>query len=256
MRAYSRHAPDPSTPPLPRRRRLVRWSLRAVAAVLAVGLLGAAALAVLWPLTPSVGDAERRIAARLHPFGASDPAALPRPDRVGAAVIATENSRFYRDHGIDVLGAARAAIGFLQGAADPGGATLEQQLAKNLYTPTSSGPMTKLEQVELAVKLDAAYPKTQILEMYLSAVYFGHGYYGLPAAARGYFGVAPNALTWAQASLLAGLVQAPTAYDPYVHPDLAKQRQRHVLDRLVATGTLSPSQADAAFAAPWGLRRS
>ncbi len=89
--------------------------------------------------------------------------------------------------------------------------------------------------------------------MYLSEVYFGHGFYGLPAAARGYFGVAPAALSWAQASLLAGLLQAPSAYDPYRHGDLAKKRQRHVLDRLVATGTLTVPAADATYAARHGL---
>jgi len=91
--------------------------------------------------------------------------------------------------------------------------------------------------------------------MYLSAVYFGHGFYGLPAAARGYFATAPADLSWAQASMLAGLVQAPSAYDPYAHLDLARRRQRHVLDQLVATGTLTASQADTAFAAPLGLTR-
>jgi membrane peptidoglycan carboxypeptidase len=103
-------------------------------------------------------------------------------------------------------------------------------------------------------KLEARYSKQQILEMYLAAVYFGHGFYGLPAAARGYFEVAPSRLSWAQASLLAGLVQAPTAYDPYTHLDLARSRQRHVLDRLVATRVLTSGEADAAFAAPLGLR--
>ena len=112
----------------------------------------------------------------------------------------------------------------------------------------------KVEQIELSFKLEAQYSKPQILEMYLAEVYFGHGFYGLPAAARGLFGVAPADLSWAQASLLAGLVQAPSAYDPYRHQDLAKQRQRHVLERLVATHTLSQAQADAAYADPLGLR--
>lgn len=238
--------------PVPRRG---RWVRRLLAGAVALALLVGGGIAVLWPLTPSVADAEQRIAARLHTHGAADPHALPVPDRVGEAIIATEDSRFYSHHGVDVLGVVRAAIGTIQGSADPGGATLEQQLAKNLYTPGATGPAPKVEQVELALKLDQQYRKQQILEMYLSVVYFGHGHYGLPAAARGYFAVAPNSLTWAQASLLAGLVQAPSAYDPYAHPQLAKKRQRHVLDRLVATHVLTPQQADAAYAAPWGLLR-
>lgn len=218
-----------------------------------MALLAVAGVAALWPLTPSVADAEQRVASRLAHHGATDPRTLPAPDRVGEAVIATENSRFFRDDGIDVLGVVRAALGFVRGSSDAGGATLEQQLAKNLYPSSVGGPVAKVEQAELALKLDQRFTKRQILEMYLSAVYFGHGFYGLPAAARGYFGVAPSELTWAQASLLAGLVQAPSAYDPYAHPGLAKQRQRHVLDRLVATHVLSRQEADSVFAAPWGL---
>jgi len=172
---------------------------------------------------------------------------------VGVAVVATEDSRFLSHHGLDMVGVLRAAWTTLQGSQrDAGGATLDQQLAKNLYTADTLS--AKVEQIELSFKLEAQYSKPQILEMYLAEVYFGHGFYGLPAAARGLFGVAPADLSWAQASLLAGLVQAPSAYDPYRHQDLAKQRQRHVLERLVATHTLSQAQADAAYADPLGLR--
>jgi membrane peptidoglycan carboxypeptidase len=146
-------------------------------------------------------------------------------------------------------------LGPLRGGGDPGGATLDQQLAKVLYTPTGSGLPAKLEQVELALKLDAKYSKAQILEMYLNAVYFGHGYYGLPAASRGYFGRSPAALNWPQASLLAGLVQAPSAYDPLRHLDLARARQAHVLDRLTHTNVLTPTQAASAERAPLDLRQ-
>ena len=90
--------------------------------------------------------------------------------------------------------------------------------------------------------------------MYLGGVYYGHGFYGLADAARGYFGTAPERLTWGPASMLAGLVQAPSAYDPYAHLDLAKQRQRHVIDRLVATHVLTAAQGDAAFAETLTLR--
>ncbi len=81
----------------------------------------------------------------------------------------------------------------------------------------------------------------------------GHGRYGLADASRGYFGLAPGELSWAQASLMAGVVQAPTAYDPLAHLNLAKQRQRYVLDRLVETGVFSQVQPDAAFAVPLRL---
>lgn len=234
----------------PRRGRWRTWVIVVLFALIA----GPAGLvAVLWPLTPSVADAEQRITSRLAQHQAHDPHALPQPDKVGAAIVATEDSRFYAHHGLDVVGVARAAVTAVSGSGqDAGGATLDQQLAKNLYA--AGGLTAKAEQLELAFKLEANYTKPQILEMYLSTVYFGHGFYGLPAASRGYFGDAPADLSWAQASLLAGLVQAPSAYDPYRHRDLAKSRQRHVLDRLVADHVLRGEQADAASHAQLDLR--
>ena len=90
--------------------------------------------------------------------------------------------------------------------------------------------------------------------MYLNTVYYGHGYWGYTAAARGYFGTTPTALSWEQAAMLAGLPEAPSAYDPLVHYALAKQRQSHVLDRLVVNHYLTAAQARAAYAERLGLR--
>ena len=123
-----------------------------------------------------------------------------------------------------------------------GGATIELQLAKMLYAPgTSLG--SELRQVGVAFRLDLHFSKQRILALYLDAAYFGDGAYGVVAAASHYFGLAPSQLSWAQASLLAGLVQAPSEYDPHGHFTLARQRQSHVLARLVATHQLTSSQA-------------
>ena len=212
-----------------------------------------AAVAAMWPVTPGVGNAEQLVRARLAAEHAVELAALPSPDRVGQALIATEDSRFYATPGIDPISAARAAVAMLRGSGDTGAATLEQQLAKNLYVARDTGISTKAQEAELAVKLDVQYSKDEVLRLYLAEVYFGHGFYGLPAAAQGYFGVEPAALSWAQASLLAGLVLAPSEFDPLHDFAAARARERHVLNRLVATHVLSSAQADAAFAAPLGL---
>ena len=90
--------------------------------------------------------------------------------------------------------------------------------------------------------------------MYLNAIYYGNGYWGDVAAARGYFGKDPGALDWAQAAMLAGLPQAPSAYDPLEHYSLAKLRQRHVLAQLVVNKAITEAQADAAYRQPLGLR--
>ncbi len=212
-----------------------------------------AAVAAMWPVTPGVGNAEQLVRARLGAEHAVELAALPSPDRVGQALIATEDSRFYATPGIDPISAARAAVAMLRGSGDTGAATLEQQLAKNLYVARDTGISTKAQEAELSVKLDIQYSKDEVLRLYLAEVYFGHGFYGLPAAAQGYFGVEPAALSWAQASMLAGLVLAPSEFDPLHDFAAARARERHVLNRLVATHVLSPAQADAAFAAPLGL---
>jgi len=132
---------------------------------------------------------------------------------------------------------------------------LEQQLAKNLYFPQDDGLVSKMQEAaELALKLDALYSKNDVLRMYLADVYFGHGLYRLPAAGCGPRLVAPARLSWSQATLLAGLVQAPSEYDALRYLSAGQQRQRHVLDRLVYIHVLSAAQSDAACAAPLGLR--
>ncbi|HEY8823076.1 MAG TPA: transglycosylase domain-containing protein [Dermatophilaceae bacterium] len=231
-----------------------RWLRRAgwaVAVLVGVAILGVAAL---WPLTPSVAGAAQLVRTHLSGLHSSELVVLPQPDRVGQALIATEDSRFWQTPGIDPVSTLRAGLATVTGNIDTGAATLEQQLAKNLYYPQNDGVLSKVKEAELSLKLDTHYSKNDILRLYLADVYFGHGFYGLPAAAYGYFGVSPAQLSWARASMLAGLVQAPSAYDPIDHLSTGRLRQRHVLNRLVATKVLSRAQGDAAFAAPLGLR--
>jgi membrane peptidoglycan carboxypeptidase len=232
-----------------RRRRGLRRLAGVVAALVVVGAL---LLAAGWVLTPSVSDADDRVAAHLAAHSATALTGAV-PAKVAAALIATEDSRFASTPGVDPLGLVREPLGVVTGR-DEGGATLEQQLAKNLYEGGSGSLVAKAEEVVLALKLDRTWTKAQILRMYLDDGYYGSGFYGLTAAAQGYFGVGPEQLTWAQASLLAGLFQAPSAYDPFVHPDAARARQAHVLDRLVTTGSLTRAAADAIAREDWGLR--
>src|SRR4051794_32350007 len=208
-------------------------------------------LGVGWAVTPSVGDAQQRVSAELSANGGS-PLQGAVPADLAAAVIATEDTRFEHHLGIDPIGAARGAWGALTGT-DEGGSTLDQQLAKNLYAGGRQTTKDRAQSVVLALKLDASWSKADVLRMYLDDGYYGHGFYGLTAASEGYFGAQPADLTWAQASLLAGLFQAPSAYDPFRHPDAAAARQEHVLDRLVDVGTLTGAQAQEIAAADWAL---
>jgi len=234
----------------PRRRR--RWLARTVTVVLGLVLLAALGLGALMLVTPSVGDAHARAQAldRQHHAAYPGPAV---PARFAAALVATEDHRFYSEPGIDVFAIARLIEGRLTGRPDQGGATLYQQLAKMLYTSGRSGVTVEAEQVALGIKLYVAYPRSQILRMYADVAYFGNDYYGLRQASCGYFGVKPAGLSWPQATMLAGLVQAPTAYDPITHFSAARARQAHVLSRLVATGQLSQAEADSAYRQPLSL---
>jgi penicillin-binding protein 1A len=225
------------------------------AAILAVTVLALGAAAAVYLSTlPGVGDAEARVRAILAAHGGA-PGAMPPPARLGRAVVAVEDENFYSNVGVDIAdGAGRAAVALLQQGGDPGGSTIGQQVAKALY-PHDGGLGGTLEEIGLAVKLSLSYSKDRILNMYLNSVYYGNGYWGDVAAAHGYFGASPRRLSWGQASLLAGLPQAPSAYDPVRHPRLARGRQLHVLDQLVDNGDISLGQAAAASREPWRLRR-
>ena len=248
------HRPGPVAPVAPATPWWRRAARRLLRSALALVVLAVAVLTVLWQLTPDVGDARDRVDDRLAAAGAP-PLAGPLPERLSAAVLATEDSRFLSHPGVDARGVVRAAKGLVTGV-DLGGSTLDQQLAKNVYEDGENGPLERVSAVVLALKLDREWTKDEVLRMYLDDGYFGHGFTGATAASQGYFGVSPDQLTWAQASLLAGLLQAPTAYDPVLHPELAAQRQAHVLDRLVAVGDLTPAQAEDVADAPWALTAS
>lgn len=200
-------------------------------------------------LTPPATQAPAKVAAILAAH--SDPSDRGVvPAKVAAALLATEDSRYESDWAIDPQGTLRALWGFVTRNPNEGGATIEVQLAKMLWTPRRSDPEALVEQVAMAIKLDHDYTKQQILAMYLDAAYFGDGAYGITAAAEHYFGVSPGQLSWGQASLLAGLVQAPTSYDPHGHLSAALARRSHVLARMVATGVLTRAQAAAVAAEP------
>jgi membrane peptidoglycan carboxypeptidase len=239
------------TPTATARRRWPRTLIRrAAGAFVALMVLGAVAFGGVLVVTPSANSARSlaRAQAMAHHVAYPGPAV---PRRFSAALVATEDHRFYSEPlGIDPFAVARVSWSYLSGNGDQGGATIYQQLAKMLYTPGRSGASVELEQVALAVKLDLTYSKQQILQMYSDVVYFGNGYYGIEAASCGYFGVLPGRMSWAQAALLAGLVLAPTADDPLRHPARARGRELHVIGRLVATGKLTLRQANEALSVP------
>lgn len=230
-----------------------RWLRIVEIVLLAIVVFLIAAAFIAYRAAPSVDDAEKRAKLILiHHVGRD--AGLPVPSRVAAATVAIEDRRFY-DHGaLDVRGLGRALWSTIAGGGrDPGGSTITQQLAKVAYG--GSGGAGKLRDIALAFKLERRYSKQQILELYLNSVYYGHGAYGIDAASRTYFGKPPALLDWAEASLLAGLLQAPSAFDPVHDFARARVRQRVVLRALVETDRLTPGAARTAYDELRSLRR-
>lgn len=241
QRRYQADQADPR-----QKRRRGRWLGRVLRAV--AGLLVALVVAagIIMTATPSVGTAWSIARAQATSHHSVFPG--PRvPHKFSAALIATEDHRFGSEPGVDPYAIARVLLAGVIGGGDQGGATLYQQLAKVLYTPGKSGIPTEIEQIALAIKLKYTFSDAQVLHMYSAIVYFGNGFYGLAAASCGYFGRTPGKLSWPQAAVLAGLVQAPSAYDPLEFPRLARDREQHVIARLIATGVLTTRQATAAL---------
>jgi penicillin-binding protein 1A len=166
------------------------------------------------------------------------------PQSLRDAVIATEDRRFYHHWGVDPIGIARAiAQNYRRGRIVEGGSTITQQLTKVLFLTPDKSLERKMKEVVLALELERRYSKDRILEMYLNQVYFGHGAYGVEAAARTYFGKSVSELTVREAALIAGLPRAPTTYSPFEHGDLAKKRREVVLRRMVEYGALPETDA-------------
>jgi penicillin-binding protein 1A len=207
---------------------------------------------MLFTLTPSAGRATAlaREQAAAHHIAYPGP---PVPQYFAEALVATEDHRFYTDPGVDPLALGRVVVNWVFGRKDQGGSTIDQQLAKNLFTPGRGGVAREIEQVVMAVKLNKTFSRSEILRLYAEIAYYGHGYYGLEAASCGYFGRHPARLTLVQAAMLAGAVNAPTYDDPLAYPAQARARLTHVIDRMAAVGYLTKAQQAAALRAPLEL---
>ncbi|MDU4696539.1 MAG: PBP1A family penicillin-binding protein [Paenibacillus sp.] len=166
------------------------------------------------------------------------------------ATLATEDRQFYNHFGFDMKGMARAVLvnikemGTVQGAS-----TLTQQLARNLYLSHERTWSRKIKEAMYTAQLEMKYSKDDILRMYLNEIYYGHGAYGIEAAAQMYFGKPAKDLSLAESAMLAGVPKGPTYYSPFNHMKNAKDRQRTVLSAMVTTGEITQQEADQAYEA-------
>lgn len=171
------------------------------------------------------------------------------PDYVPNAIIAIEDRRFYSHHGIDPWGLARAMLTNLRGGRmSQGGSTLTQQLAKNLFLSPERTLNRKLQEAVLAVWLETKFSKDEILQLYMNRVYFGGGANGIDKASRAFYNKGPEELTIMEAATLAGLLKAPSSYNPAKNPEEARQRATLVLQKMVEEGYISEADRQEALA--------
>ena len=161
------------------------------------------------------------------------------------AVISVEDHRFYNHNGIDLIAIARATINDIkEWDFVEGGSTITQQLAKNIYFTQEKKITRKIAEVFMAFDIEKNYEKDEILELYLNTSYYGDGYYTIKDACKGYFDKELNKMTDYECILLAGIPNAPSIYTPTKNPELAKQRQKQVMNKMIEYNYLTQEEAD------------
>jgi len=170
------------------------------------------------------------------------------PPRLIQAVIAVEDSRFYRHEGLDPIRIAKALfVDLISLEMREGASTITQQLARSLFLTQEKSLTRKAKEILLALKIEGVLSKDEILEMYLNQIYFGHGAYGVQAAAKTYFSKDAADLTLAEMAFVAGLPKAPSNYSPYFYPERAKGRQGVVLRRMLDEGFVAEPEFRQAY---------
>ncbi len=273
MGLFKRKAPPPPPPP-PRKRGMSFATKLALFGPIYAGIVGGAGLGLVLVWCSAVYPDPMSLRGEDHPpvvrILARDGSVLAErgggddyvpldllPRHAVNAVIATEDQRFYEHPGLDPWGLLRATIANIRsGRFVQGGSTLTQQLAKNLYLTSDRTIARKLEELALAIWLEARLSKADILELYLNRVYLGSGAYGIDAAARRYFGKPAGSLSLAESAVIAGLLKAPSRYSPLASPEIARARGRLVLGQMRRAGFISAEEERSATAAIGEIART
>jgi len=243
----------------PRKRLIIRIALATVAAgvVLIAAMVAYAAMTLpdlnkLGEATGTIKILDRHgkvIASIGHDATSRNPVTLPQVAKImQQSTLAAEDRNFYNEGAFDIPRVIKAVfVDVIARRPEQGASTITQQLTKLAFfgSNASKSPLRKLREALLANEIDSKYSKDQILEKYLNLIYYGEGAYGVQNAAQTYFGKDAKDLDLRESSLLAGLPQAPSTYDPNQNPDLAYQRQHYVLGGLVAMGVIRQTDAEA-----------
>ena len=174
------------------------------------------------------------------------------PNHLIYAVLTREDRNFYQHKGFDLLRTSKAAVDMVLGNFSGGGSTITQQVAGRLFADRSKKTISrKLRELWYAILLERALTKNEILELYLNQEILGHGTYGVEAASQLYFGHSARVVSIAEAAILVPLFSAPSRYSPILHPELARDRQRYVLDEMINAGYVAKDSADDSFDRFW-----
>ncbi len=168
------------------------------------------------------------------------------PDDYKNAVIAVEDHRFKKHGAIDLIAIGRAIwINVTNFELREGGSTITQQVAKNIFFISENDALTrKSAEIFAAFDLEKNYSKDKILELYVNTIYFGDGYYGIKEACNGYLNIEPSQMTLYDCTMMAGIPNAPSVYNPSANPKLTRSRQKKVISDMVEYGYLTQDQAD------------
>ena len=178
------------------------------------------------------------------------------PAHVPAAVLAVEDKRFETHVGIDPYGLTRAmAVNLKEGRYVQGGSTLTQQLTKNVFLTPEKTLRRKAQEMMISIWLEQAFTKDEILEMYLSRVYFGSGAWGIEAASKAYLGKSASELTFSESAMMAGLLKAPSRYNPVAQPERAAKRTATVLSVMAKQNLISKESHYNALRNPINIQR-
>lgn len=204
----------------------------------------------------SIYDGDDKKLSELSLYGANKSVhADELPDHVKNAFIAAEDKNFYRHHGLDYKGIARAIVKNIQARSfRQGASTISQQLVKNTQLSSEKTLARKLKEIKLTKQLERRFSKNKILESYLNTIYFGHGCYGIAGAANYYFGKDPADLTAAEGATLAAVIRSPNNYSPFVAPEKCKKVRDGILKQMLSLGYLTQSEYDEAVQQPLPLR--
>ena len=161
------------------------------------------------------------------------------------AVVSVKDHRFYKHFGIDVISIGRAFVNDIkQMKFVEGGSTITQQLAKNIYFTQDKKIVRKVAEIFMAFSIESNYNKDEILELYLNTSYFGNGFYSVKSASLGYFNKLPKDMNDSESIMLAGIPNAPSLYNPIQNKNLAIERQRQVINKMIKYGNLDKVEAE------------